>query len=283
MFKDDLIEDGSLSDDDAGFSFGARLNWYRALPLSSIGLRIAVDGEPVDGEDVTFTVDGETYRHDELPARDDRMWFVADTAARSGSTRPGGLAPGQHELMLLDLEPDSVHPDARARRAGAGGHVHQSRDGLMAPKLGTTLYSLTPEFHSRRYDVVGLIDEVGRRGLGPGLEIVGFQSIKGFPRGVSGVRARVQGARSSATGCSRRASARTSTSAARVGEYMSEDELVEYMEPQLEAAATLGFPVVRMQSAAGPTVIERLVPIAERLGVTHGNGDPRTADRRTTP
>lgn len=99
MFKDDLIEDGSLSDDDAGFSFGARLNWYRALPLSSIQLRIAVDGEPVDGEDVTFTVDGETYRHDELPSRDDRMWFVGDTA-RVRVERPGGLAPGEHELML---------------------------------------------------------------------------------------------------------------------------------------------------------------------------------------
>ena len=59
--------------------------------------------------------------------------------------------------------------------------MHEDDDRLMPPKLGTTLYSFTPEFHSGRYDVVGLIDEVGRRGLGPGLEIVGFQSIKGFP------------------------------------------------------------------------------------------------------
>ena len=99
MFKDDLIRDGSFHADDAGFEFDARLNWYRALPLSSIRLTIEVDGERVDGDSVTFALDGETYRHDELPSRDDRMWFVTD-AARVRVERPGGLAPGSHELAL---------------------------------------------------------------------------------------------------------------------------------------------------------------------------------------
>lgn len=99
MFQNDLIEDGSLSTDASGFSFGARLNWYRALPLSSIRLRIEVDGERVDEDAITLSLDGETYRHAELPSRDDRMWFVAD-AARVRVDRPGGLAPGPHELAL---------------------------------------------------------------------------------------------------------------------------------------------------------------------------------------
>jgi hypothetical protein len=99
MFASDLIEDDSLESDDDGFSFLARLNWYRALPLSSIRLKIEVDGEGVDDDAITFTLDGETYRHAELPARDDRMWFVVDSA-RVRVDRAGGLAAGRHELTL---------------------------------------------------------------------------------------------------------------------------------------------------------------------------------------
>lgn len=99
MFKNDLIRDGSLATDDTSFSFDARLNWYRALPLSSIQLGIVVDGERVDDDAITFTLDGESHRHAELPSRDDRMWFVVDPA-RVRVERPGGLAPGPHELTL---------------------------------------------------------------------------------------------------------------------------------------------------------------------------------------
>ncbi len=140
---------------------------------------------------------------------------------------------------------------------------------MSEPKLGTTLYSLTPEFHARLFTVVGLIDELGRRGLGPGLEIVGFQSIKGFPVISSEFE------RDFKEALERNALSPSCLGAnvdigRRVGEFMDEDEIVAYMEPQLEAAATLGFPVVRMQYSASPRVIERLVPLAERLGVAMG-------------
>jgi sugar phosphate isomerase/epimerase len=136
-------------------------------------------------------------------------------------------------------------------------------------KLGTTLYSLTPEFHARRYDVFGLIDEVGRRGLGPGLEIVGFQSIKGFPYVSPEFERRFKEA-------IERHGLQPSCLGANVdlgrqpGRLMDEDEIVAYMEPQLRAAAQLGIPVVRMQFGASTTVIERLVPTAEKVGVAMG-------------
>jgi sugar phosphate isomerase/epimerase len=139
----------------------------------------------------------------------------------------------------------------------------------MPPKLGTTLYSFTPEFHSGRYDVFGLIDEVGRRGLGPGLEIVGFQSIKGFPD-VSPAFERSFKDAIERHGLQPSCICANVDIGRRVGEYMSDERLVEYMTPQLEAAATLGFPVVRMQWAANPRVMERLVPVAEKLGVRMG-------------
>lgn len=148
--------------------------------------------------------------------------------------------------------------------------MRQDDGGVVSPpKLGVTLYSFTPEFHARKYSVVELIDEVGRRELGPGLEIVGFQSIKGFPEVSTDFE-------SSFKDAVERNGLQPSCISANVdvgrtrGRLLDEDELVAYMEPQLEAAAKLGFPVVRMQFAAGPAVIERLVPTAERLGVTMG-------------
>ena len=39
---------------------------------------------------------------------------------------------------------------------------------------------------------------------------------------------------------------------------------------QLQAAAKLGYPVVRYQCPAGPEVIRRLVPLAEKLNVKMG-------------
>jgi len=99
MFANHLIEDGSLRSDDSGFDFAVRLNWYRALPLSSIGLSVRVDGEDVGSGSITFAVDGDRYRLDELPQRHDRMWFIADSADVRVE-RPGGLAPGPHELSV---------------------------------------------------------------------------------------------------------------------------------------------------------------------------------------
>ena len=49
-------------------------------------------------------------------------------------------------------------------------------------RLGTTLYSLTNEYHSRRYSFEELIAQVAEHGIGPGLEVVGFQSFREFPR-----------------------------------------------------------------------------------------------------
>jgi hypothetical protein len=99
MFAKDLIEDGSFATDGAGFGFAARLNWYRALPLSSIGLSVRVDGEPVAEDAISFAVDGERFPLEELPRRHDRMWFVADSA-QVRVDAPGGLPAGPHELSV---------------------------------------------------------------------------------------------------------------------------------------------------------------------------------------
>jgi hypothetical protein len=48
---------------------------------------------------------------------------------------------------------------------------------------------------------------------------------------------------------------------------MTDDELVEYMRRQIEAAAKLGFPIARVQISLTPDSMEALLPVAERYGV----------------
>lgn len=99
MFENHLIEDGSLQSEADGFAFALRLNWYRALPLSSIDLGVRVDGEDVNSDAISFSVDGSRYDLAELPDRHDRMWFVTDSADIH-VVWPGGLASGPHELAV---------------------------------------------------------------------------------------------------------------------------------------------------------------------------------------
>lgn len=138
--------------------------------------------------------------------------------------------------------------------------------GAPLPRLGTTLYSFTPEFHSRTLSFDDLVRTVAENGLGPGLEIVGFQSVRGFPH-VS--RETVRHVRDALQHHQLEPSclAVNVDVGLRRDRKLTEDETVEYLQAQIGAAADLGFPLVRLQNLAGPAVVERLVPVAERLGV----------------
>jgi hypothetical protein len=141
-----------------------------------------------------------------------------------------------------------------------------SSNGL---RLGTSLFSLTNAFHSRRFSLEELIARVAELRLGPGLEVIGFQSIRGFPQVTDEF-----------AGHFRELLSRHSLEPICLGTYpdvalrrdrrMSEDELVAYHVAQILAAAKLGFPVARVQIGAGPMVLRRLVPLAERVRVKLG-------------
>ena len=136
-------------------------------------------------------------------------------------------------------------------------------------KFGTTLYALTNEFLSRRYSFEQLVEQTAARSIGPGLEIVGFQSIRGFPVVTDEFAAHfkmlVEQFKLTPTSLAINADQEI-----RRGQLMSVDDMVAYHEPQIRAAAKLGFPVARYQYGAGPEVIRRLVPLAEKLNVKLG-------------
>ena len=140
---------------------------------------------------------------------------------------------------------------------------------LARPKLGVTLYSFTPYFHARQYSFWDLIRIAGERNLGPGLEVVGFQSIKGFPRLPDGFATRFRRAVDDA-GLELSALGANADAGIHQERLLSDDELEEYMLAQLETAHALGFPTVRVQYSVTPDLMERLLPHAERLGLTLG-------------
>ncbi|MDS2173430.1 sugar phosphate isomerase/epimerase [Nesterenkonia sp. CL21] len=138
---------------------------------------------------------------------------------------------------------------------------------LGTPVQGVTLYSFTRPFHGREYDLEALIRKVAAEGYGPGLELIGFSSIKGFPavddRFAGWFRELLQEVDLIPTSLAINAD---------IGIHrdrlLDQDELVDYMRPQIEAAAALGFPVARVQISITPDSMERLVPIAEENEVT---------------
>lgn len=136
-------------------------------------------------------------------------------------------------------------------------------------RLGTTLYSLTTEFHDRQYSFEQLVRKVAEDDLGPGLEVVGFQSIKGFPE-ITDAFADKFGELIDDTGLELSCLAINADVALDRYKHMTADESVTYHERQLKAAVKLGFPLVRYQYAAGTEVIRRLVPLAEKLGIKMG-------------
>ncbi|MFJ9243851.1 sugar phosphate isomerase/epimerase family protein [Streptomyces sp. NPDC101776] len=137
------------------------------------------------------------------------------------------------------------------------------------PKLGTTLYSLTRDFHGRRITLEDAVRRVAELGLGPGLEVVGFQSFRGWPRltdeQIHGFRSLID-----ETGLVPACIGGNADAGIRRDRLLTPDELVSYMEAQIVAARQLNFPVVRVQYSVTPDDMERLLPIAEREDVKLG-------------
>lgn len=138
-----------------------------------------------------------------------------------------------------------------------------------APKLGTTLYSFTRDFHGRSISFVDAVRRVSELGLGPGLEVVGFQSFRDWPR-LSDEQIRSFRSLIDETGLTPSAIGANADAGIRRDRLLTPDELVSYMEAQIITARRLGFPVVRVQYSLTPDDMERLLPLAEREDVRLG-------------
>jgi len=136
-------------------------------------------------------------------------------------------------------------------------------------RLGTTLFSFTNEYHSRKYSVEQLIDRVAELDLGPGLEILGFSHIREYPHVSDGFvemfRKAVERNKLEPSCLSMNCDMMIHRTRP-----MTLDESYEYHKAQIETAAKLGIPVAKTQVMAGPELMARLAPLAERLEVKVG-------------
>ena len=136
---------------------------------------------------------------------------------------------------------------------------------LGLPKLGTTLFSFTLEMRQPGYSLTGMIDRVAELGLGPGLELVGFQSLRGWPRvspgTVSAFRAQCE-----RTGLEPSAMSMNLDLGIHRGRLMDTGEALDYLEPQIAASRALGFPVCKSSVIPTRSFLEGLVAILEKHG-----------------
>jgi sugar phosphate isomerase/epimerase len=134
---------------------------------------------------------------------------------------------------------------------------------MTSPLIGVTLFSFTNEWQQRVFTLDTLLEAVAANGLGPGIELVGFQSIRGYPA-LSDEFVEHFKAKLAALDLVPTALAGNADIGIRRDRVQTVDEAVAYLEPQIVAARRLGFDVLRIQAAAGAEVLERLVPAAER-------------------
>jgi hypothetical protein len=74
-----LFSEKDVRRTDDGIAVSVQLPWYRSLWLSAVDdVAASVNGSPVAREDLRFTLQGRTYRIDELPEQSETLWFVAD-------------------------------------------------------------------------------------------------------------------------------------------------------------------------------------------------------------
>lgn len=138
------------------------------------------------------------------------------------------------------------------------------------PQVGVTLYSFTNPWLTRKYDLDGLLDEAARRGMGPNIEIIGFQSFKEFPDVSDDYAARFRDMMAE-KGLRAVSCAINSDRFLKPGQQPVDDAfLVEYHKRQLRSAKKMGFELVRYQFALPVELLPQIAPYAEELDIRMG-------------
>src|SRR3712207_1969404 len=131
--------------------------------------------------------------------------------------------------------------------------------------LGTTLFSLTPDWRSGA-DLTTLLGRLAAAGCGPAIEVVGHQAWRGFPH-VSGDDERSFRDAVDRLGLVPTALGVYTDLFRRPGRAMSDDEALADIRPQLEGAPRLGFPLVRATLGMSAALLRRVADEAARLEV----------------
>ena len=85
MIPDRIIEQGTLTTTNGRTAVEVRLPWYRALPGSCIaGAKLSIDGVEAPADSLRWTMNGRTFRFQDLVDETGEWWFPTDSAVLSG-------------------------------------------------------------------------------------------------------------------------------------------------------------------------------------------------------
>lgn len=134
------------------------------------------------------------------------------------------------------------------------------------PILGTTLYSFTNEWQQRLFTLETLVETVAALGLGPAVEVVGFQSFREYPD-ISDEFAGYFRGLLERHGLFPSCLGGNVDLGQRRDRLMTPDEALDTVRRQILSAQKLGFPVLRIPHYVGPTILEQVASIAEKAEV----------------
>lgn len=134
-------------------------------------------------------------------------------------------------------------------------------------RVGTTTFSYTNEWLAGGLTFEALLGRIAELGLGPGIEVIGFQTWRDFAHLPA---TDVLAFRRSCDdlGLEPVALGAYVDLARRADRLLSTSEAVDFLRPQIELATALGFPILRLHSGIPFDVIEHVAPLAESANVT---------------
>jgi len=100
MLEAHVIQTKGFKNVDGGFQVAVRCPYYRGIWASLLeGARLTVDGETFGSDAIVWTLGGRSYATDELAGSVDDRWAFEEPALLTVD-KPGGLAPGLHEVEV---------------------------------------------------------------------------------------------------------------------------------------------------------------------------------------
>ena len=136
----------------------------------------------------------------------------------------------------------------------------------MNPRVGTTLFSFTDEWRSGELDLTQVLERVAQLGIGPDVELIGYQSFRGLPAPTSAEVDRFRhdverlGLRPTAFGV-------YVDRAIRPGRWLTVEESAAQLTEQLRVASQLGFTSTRATLGMDTAVLDRVVPVLDELAL----------------
>lgn len=102
MICEDMLANITDNGEVVGYTFGARLPYYRGLGLSMIeDVAVTVDGDPVPCDAVRLTLRGRTWTLAEMEHEHGDRWNFGEISTVS-VLKDGGLSTGEHRLELAE-------------------------------------------------------------------------------------------------------------------------------------------------------------------------------------